>query len=551
MYFDNEQRTIGGIIGYAAKKWGDKTAIFSDARNYTFKEIDELSDKFALGLIKKGIKKGDRIGIWMHNHPEWNIAWFGVAKAGAIGVPLDYWYKPAETQYILWHSEARAVITTESMFGVDFPGMLKQIKPTLPNLEFCIVMGMPSEEWMTSFDEIYALGKEGASAKELQERKSQINERDLVFILYTSGTTGKPKGASLSHRNIIMNAWYTGAGLKVTDKDNVLVPVPYSHCFGNTLALTLTVLRGAAQTPMIKYDPKSALEYIEKHRCTMHHGVPTMFVRELEALKEMRSSGRNMDISCFRTGIIAGAPCPEGLIGRVKDEMGATLLNTYGQTEASPVITQSIIGDEYKYLEAAVGKPIPGIEVKIVDPATNQELPAGVQGELVCRGHCVMDGGYFKQPDKTKEAIDEDGWLHTGDLAHVDEFGYYYITGRLKDMVIVGGFNVFPKIIEDHIIQHPKVREVSVTGIKDYDLGEVVVAAVIAKVGEKLEAVEVVDWCYGKMSSAAVPRYVIVTDNLPVSGRGKVQKFKLQELFTELIKNGQIQKIVPTAARKK
>ena len=546
MYFDMEQKTIGGLISYAAKRWGDKTAVFSDSRNYTFKEIDELSDKFALGLIKKGIKKGDRIGIWMHNHPEWNIAWFGVAKAGAIGVPLDYWYKAPETQYIAWHSEAKAIITTDAMFGVDFPAMVKEIKPSLPNLEFCAIMGKPTEPWMTSFEDIYKLGEGASNSKELAERKSQIKERDLVFILYTSGTTGKPKGASLSHRNIIMNAWYTGAGLKVNDKDNILVPIPYSHCFGNTLALTLAVLRGAAQTPMISYDPKKALEYIEKYKCTAHHGVPTMFVREVEALKEVKR-----DVSSLRTGIIAGAPCPEGLIRRVKDTIGCTLLNTYGQTEASPVITMSIMGDDFAVLNSAVGKPIAGVEVRIVDPATNEELPTGQQGELVCRGHCVMEGGYFKQPDKTKEAIDEGGWLHTGDLATQDEYGYYRITGRIKDMVIVGGFNVFPKIIEDHIIQHPKIQEVSVTGIKDYDLGEIVVAAVIPKNGQSIEPVEIVDWCYGKMSSAAVPRYVIITDKLPISGRGKVQKFKLQEQFNELIKEGKVKKTAPTAAKAK
>lgn len=549
MYFGEKQKTMSGIARYAAEKWGGRPAVKFDDRVISYAELDLASDGFAKGLMALGVKKGDRVGIWMHNHPEWVVAWFGASKAGATMVPLDYWYKAGEAQYILWHSGTSVVITSEPMFKVDFLGMINEIRTELPELKHAVVYGELGDRakngWMTGFGELFEIGKKVSDA-ELEARMDKTVESDIHFILYTSGTTGKPKGASLSHRNVILNAWIGGAGLRVTPEDNILVPVPYSHCFGNTLALTLASLRGACQTPMIAYAPAEALRTIEKQKCTLHHGVPTMFIRELEALKSEK-----FDLSSMRSGFVAGAPCPKEVMVAVREKMGTQLLNVYGQTEASPLITMNRFGDDINTMSTTVGVAIPGVEIRIVDPMTHKEMPCGEQGELACRGHCVMDGGYYKQPDKTAETVDEGGWLYTGDLSVETPYGYYKITGRAKDMVIVGGFNVFPKVIEDHIIRHPKVQDVAVTGAKDFDLGEVVAAAVIPAAGQKIDPVEIVDWCYGEMSSAAVPRYVLIAENLPYSGRGKVQKFKLNDLLNEKMEKGEMVKLKPSKVGKK
>lgn len=544
MYYDLEQRTMGGVIRYAAQRWSDRTAIYWNNNEITFKELDERSQAFAKGLVAKGIQKGDRVGIWMHNHPEWVTAWFGASKIGAVIVPLDYWYKPAEAEYILHHSGARALVISGAMLNVDFPSMLEEIRMRLRGLDLVVSLGNVEREGLISWEELIHYGSD-ISDREMTEIAEEIGEHDTEFILYTSGTTGKPKGVVLSHYNMIRNSWDIGGQLHATEKDNILVPVPYSHAFGNTVALTVAVLRGAAQTPMLDYEPRKALEMIDTYRVTVHIGVPTMFIRELH---EFRKGGFSLET--LRTGIMAGAPCPRDIVEGVLTEMKCTILIAYGQTEASPVITMTSLCDSPEIMAATVGKPLPGIDVLIVDPDTNKLLPLGRQGELVCKGYCVMKGGYFKQPDETKRTV-VDGWLHTGDLGAVDEFGYYRITGRAKDMVIVGGFNVYPRAIEEHIITHPKVKEVSVTGVKDPDLGEVVAAAVIPAEGSTIHPQDIVDYCYGRMSSPSVPRYVTTIDALPITGRGKVQKFKLKELLSAKIESGEIGKLVPAAVKNK
>jgi fatty-acyl-CoA synthase len=375
--------------------------------------------------------------------------------------------------------------------------------------------------------------------------REQIHNHDINFILYTSGTTGRPKGVSLSHYNVIRNAWDVSAILRTTTEDNILVPVPYSHAFGNSMALTLATLRGAAQTPMLQYDPKTALEMIDKYKATMHHGVPTMFIRELEVFRKGKFS-----LKTLRTGIMAGAPCPIEVVKGVLEEMKCNILIAYGLTEASPVITMTQFGDSAEIMATTVGKPLPGVDVRVVDPETYRILQVGEQGEVVCKGYLVMEGGYFKQPDQTEKVM-KYGWLLTGDLGVVDEFGYYKITGRAKDMVIVGGFNVFPRTIEEHIITHPKVQEVAATGVPDEDLGEVVAAAIIPEEGEIVDPQDIIDFCYGQITSAAVPRYITLVKELPYTGRGKVQKFKLKDQLIKLINSGKLHKMVPTKVKKK
>jgi len=543
MYHDLEQRTMGGVIKYAAKQWPERTAIYWEDKKITFKELDELSDSFAKGIVEKGIQKGDRVAIWMHNHPEWIVAWFGISKAGAVIVPLDYWYRPREAEYILHHSGARALVISEPMLKVDFPAMVEEIKPKLRGLQFVVTLGNADRKGLTSWDQLVKAGSD-ISNEEMDEIAKEIGEHDMEFILYTSGTTGRPKGVVLSHYNMIRNAWDVGSILNALEKDNMLVPIPYSHSFGNTLVLTLSVLRGAAQTPMLYYEPRKALDMIDKYGVSIHPGVPTMFIRELQ---EFRKGGYSL--ATLRTGIMAGAPCPIDTVKGVLEEMKCNILIGYGQTEASPVISMTSLSDSPEIMATTIGKPLPGIDVHILDTESHKLLPAGQKGEIVCKGYCVMSYGYYKQPEETKATV-IDGWLHTGDLGWVNEFGYYYITGRAKDMVIVGGFNVFPRIIEEHIITHPKVDEVSAVGVKDPELGEVVAAAVIPSKGNKIEPQEIVDYCYGVISSPSVPRYVSVIDELPISGRGKVKKFELIEKLNEMIEAGELTRIVPTKVKK-
>ncbi len=544
MYYDKEQRTMGGAIRYAAKRWPDNDAIHWKNEKITYKELDTLSEEFAKGLVAKGIQLGDRVGLWMHNHPEWVVAWFGISKIGAIVVPLDYWYKASETEYILSHSGARAIVTSEPMLNVDFLEIIREIRQRLRGLDHIIVHGKTDRSWQTSWEELIEVSN-NVSDSEMDSIREQIHNHDINFILYTSGTTGRPKGVSLSHYNVIRNAWDVSAILRTTTQDNILVPVPYSHAFGNSMALTLATLRGAAQTPMLQYDPKTALEMIDKYKATMHHGVPTMFIRELEVFRKGKFS-----LKTLRTGIMAGAPCPIEVVKGVLEEMKCNILIAYGLTEASPVITMTQIGDSPEIMATTVGKPLPGVDVRVVDPETYRILQVGEQGEVVCKGYLVMEGGYFKQPDQTEKVM-KYGWLLTGDLGVVDEFGYYKITGRAKDMVIVGGFNVFPRTIEEHIITHPKVQEVTATGVPDEDLGEVVAAAIIPEEGESVDPQEILDFCYGQITSAAVPRYVTLVKELPYTGRGKVQKFKLKEQLIELINAGKLQKMVPTKVKEK
>jgi fatty-acyl-CoA synthase len=542
MYHDLEQRTMGGVVRYAAKRWPDRTAIHWEDKKITFKELNELSEEFAKGIVAKGIQKGDRVGLWMHNHPEWIVAWFGISKAGAVIVPLDYWYRPGEAEYILRHSGARALVISEAMLKVEFPAMVEEIKGTLRGLQFVVILGNADREWLTSWEGLVEDGLE-IKDEEMNEIATEIGEHDMEFILYTSGTTGRPKGVVLSHYNMIRNAWDVGSQLNAMEEDNIIIPIPYSHSFGNTLALTLSVLRGAAQTPMLYYDPKKALKMIDKYEVTIHPGVPTMFIRELQEFRK-----GNYSLDTLRTGIMAGAPCPIETVKGVLEEMKCNILIGYGQTEASPVITMTSLSDSPETMATTIGKPLPGIDVHILNTSTHKLLPAGQQGEIVCKGYCVMSYGYFKQPEETKTTV-VDGWLHTGDLGKVDDFGYYYITGRVKDMVIVGGINVFPRIIEEHIITHPKVQEVSAVGVKDPELGEVVAAVIIPLEGNDIEPQEIVDYCYGVISSASVPRYIATVDELPISGRGKVKKFKLQEEVNKMIEAGKISKIVPTKVK--
>ncbi|UCF08273.1 MAG: AMP-binding protein [Thermoplasmata archaeon] len=542
--------TLGETIDRAAIAFPDKEAVCfvcEDERRMTYAELNEEVNRFAGGLVSMGIKAGDKVGLWMQNRPEWIVAWFAVTKMGGILVPMDTWYKSSEAEYILGHSEAVAVITSARFGKNDFPGMLEEIKPKLPKLEHIVVLGDVEDNTtlsgIISYDSVLSKGDDWRENQEYTDRRFQNELDNVAFILYTSGTTGRPKGAMLTHMNIVANAKDAASIMKVTHRDRFLVPVPFSHLFGCVLGVVLTVVHGASMVVMETFEPEDVLKVIEKEQCTICHGVPTMFIRELEVLKV-----RKYDTTSLRTGIIAGAPCPVDTMEGIMNVMKCNICIGYGLTECS-LVTLTRFEDTLAQRVETVGKPLPNVEVRVVDEHHNTR-PTGQMGELACRGYNVMKG-YFKMPKQTKETIDSEGWLYTGDLATADMKGYYRIVGRKKDMVIVGGFNVYPREIEEYLIADPRIQEVAVVGVPDHDMGELVAAVIVPEPGMEITGQEVVDLCYGKMASVKVPRYVFMVEELPISSRGKVQKYKLRgDLGARIEKEG-IAKIVPTEVRLK
>jgi fatty-acyl-CoA synthase len=540
--------TLGETIDRAAIAFPDKEAICyignEDCR-ITYSELNEEVNRFAGGLVKLGIKAGDKISLWMQNRPEWIVAWFAAPKIGAIMVPMDTWYKPSEAEYIMGHSESVAVITSSKFGKSDFLGMLGEIGPNLPNLKHIIVIDEVEEKSspknITSYQTILEMGNDWRENQEYTDRRFQNELDNVAFILYTSGTTGKPKGAMLTHMNIVANAKDAASIMKVTHRDRLLVPVPFSHLFGCVLGVVLTVVHGASIVIMETFEPEDVLKVIEKEQCTICHGVPTMFIRELEVLKV-----RKYDTTSLRTGIIAGAPCPVDTMEGIMNIMKCNICIGYGLTECS-LVTLTRFDDTLEQRVETVGRTLPNVDARIVDENHNP-VPVGEKGELACKGYNVMKG-YFKMPEQTADTIDKEGWLYTGDLATLDEKGYYRIVGRKKDMVIVGGFNVYPREIEEYLIAHPKIQEVAVVGVPDHDLGELVAAVIIPEPDVNITAQEVVDHCYGKMASAKVPRYVFLVEDLPISSRGKVQKYILRDELAQRIEKESLKKIVPTEVK--
>ena len=531
------------LLNRIASENPDNPAILFDGREISYSELFDKANRLAYALFKMGVRRGDKISLWMQNTPEWVITWWAVPMIGAVIVPVDHWYKEIEAKHIIGHSDSKVVITYRSFGKWDFISILKKIKDDLPKLEKVVSVGESERIDGMEFDDLLEMGKGWKKDEDYLEYVKSVNPDDVCLILYTSGTTGTPKGVMLSQFQIIKNAYDQGENLRVTDKDKLVVPVPFSHCFGCVMSITLMACFGGAIAPLLVFNERTALETIERFGCTMIHGTPTMFNREIKLFREEK-----FDTSTLRTGIMAGAPCPEDLMRAVMNEMGANLCITYGLTEASPGITMTSLEDSIEDRVKTVGKPLPDIEVKIVDDK-GREVPRGVVGEIVCRGYNVMKG-YYKAPELTAKTV-RDGWLYTGDLGVMDERGYVTFKGRKKELVIVGGYNVYPIEIESFIRQFEKVHEVAIVGVPDEDLGEVVACAVIPKDGVDLKPEEIVDFCYGKIASAKVPRYVYVTDSLPVSGRGKVQKFKLVEILKEKIERGELKKVVPTALKER
>lgn len=536
--------TIGQLLEDKAEEYPDKEAIIFEDRRITYKELNEQAERLAHFLKKRGIGKGDKVAIWLPNLPEWVVAWFAIPKLGAVVVPTDPWLKSGEIEYMFGDSDTKAVITSEKAGKYNFLDILEKVAPKLDELDTIVLLEGKSDEMPTvNYDDALEEGKGWRDDEEYLSNKETLEPDDVTFILYTSGTTGKPKGVQLTHYQIVKNAHDQGKILHTSDEDKLVIPVPFSHCFGNVMSITLTVVFGGTMLPLLEFHPKKALELVEEEKATMIHGVPTMFIRELELSKE-----GDYDTSSLRTGIMAGSSCPVETMKSVINDLGCNVSITYGLTEASPGVTMTRFDDSIEDRVQTVGRVMPDQEIKVVDDS-GEEVEPGETGELLVKGYNVMVG-YYKEPNQTEETI-ENGWLHTGDLAEMDERGYVKIVGRKKDMVIVGGVNVYPREIEEYLIENPEIQEVAVVGVPDEDLGEVVAAAVVPTENADLTPQDVVDFLYGRVASSKVPRYVSVGVDLPVSGRGKVQKFKLRDNLTEMVEEGELEKIVPSKVKEK
>ena len=536
-------RTLSRVLSDSAASFPDRAAIVFGDRRSTYRELSAEVDRLARGLIELGVEKGDKVGLWMPNIPEWVVVYFAVARIGAVVVPMNTRYKSHEVRYILDDSEATTLFMVDSFVGIDYLPMLAEIRGDLPRLKHVVVLGNAPNGTHRLAD-VLSLGAAHLNDKALARRASAVRPEENVFILYTSGTTGNPKGAMLSHHNMAENAKQVTEVLYASEKDVFLLAVPFFHCFGCVMGILGAITWGAAIVPMPVFKPKEALELVEKERISILYGVPTMFVLELEEVRKGKEDGSRYDVASLRTGIMAGAPCPVEILRGTMEDLRCNIAIAYGLTEASPVITMTQFDDSVERRVETVGRALPGIEVVIADDA-HRPLPQGEMGELACRGYNVMLG-YYNMPDKTDEVIDSDGWLYSGDLATLDEEGYVKIVGRKKDMLITGGFNVYPAEIEEYLFTHHAVQNVSVVGIPDDVMGEVAIAYVIPREGKRIDPQEIVDFCAKEIANFKVPRYVEVVREFPMTQSGKIQKFRLREAAQEALAAGKLKKLSPS-----
>ncbi len=518
--------TIGGNLHRMATRYPASEAIVDvpTGRRWTYEQLDADTDSLASGLLTLGIAKGDRVGIWAPNCAEWVLLQYATAKIGAILVNINPAYRSHELGYVLQQSGIRLLVSAESFRTSDYRAMIDEVRDELSDLEKVIYLG--TVDW----DGLLVTGI-AASDDALFTRAATLAFDDPINIQYTSGTTGFPKGATLSHHNILNNGFFIGEGCRYTESDRVCVPVPFYHCFGMVLGNLACTTHGACIViPAPGFDAAATLAAVQAEKCTSLYGVPTMFIAEL-ALPDFAS----YDLSSLRTGIMAGSPCPVEVMKRVLSEMHmAEVEICYGMTETSPVSTQTGADDDMERRVATVGRVHPHVEIKVIDPETGMVLPRGGHGELCTRGYSVMLG-YWNEPDKTAEAIDPGRWMHTGDLAVMDEAGYLNIVGRIKDMVIRGGENIYPREVEEFLYTHPDIEDVQVIGVPDARYGEELCAWVKLRSGSTLDAEQVREFCTGRIAHYKIPRYVRVTEEFPMTVTGKVQKFKMRETsITEL-----------------
>jgi fatty-acyl-CoA synthase len=536
-------RTIGDVLRETARKYPHRTAaVFSsqDVR-WSWRELDALVDRAACGLLALGFRRGDHFGVWATNVPEWVVLQFATARIGVVLVTINPSYRTPELAYVLEQAQLRGLALIDQFKTTDYFAALHQAVPELatrpagelgstkfPHLQWIITLRGAEQPGTITWAQLLARG-EPISAQQLHEAEQGLSCSDPINIQYTSGTTGFPKGAMLSHRNVLLNAYYAGLNQQLSSQDSICIPVPLYHCFGCVLGTLCSIVYGAAMVfPAETFQAAATLQAIERERSTAVYGVPTMFITMLE-----HPDFPQRRLKSLRTGIMAGSPCPIELMKRVARDMGAAQMTIgYGQTEASPLMTQTRVDDSLELRVASVGTALPGVEVKIVDPETGRDLDDSHSGELCCRGHNVMLG-YFNLPEKTAEAIDAEGWLHSGDLGKREPNGYFHVTGRLRDLIIRGGENVYPREIEEVLYQHPDVEEVQVIGVPDRKFGEEVMAWVRLRSGRTATAEQLKTFCQGKLAHFKVPHYWKFVDAFPSTVTGKIQKYRMREISIE------------------
>jgi fatty-acyl-CoA synthase len=522
--------TIGEALDRAAAAWPDSLALVSRHQGirWTWAELNAQANRIAAGLLARGFQKGDRIGIWAPNCAEWAVTQFATAKAGLILVTINPAYRLSEVEYALNKVGCVGLITAVSFKSSDYVGMLRELGPArLQSLRLMVTLGEAAHEGFVRWDDLAIAPDAGT----LAAVAATLDRNDAINIQFTSGTTGFPKGAALTHRNILNNGYFTGRIIKLTPVDRVCIPVPLYHCFGMVLGNLACLTSGAAMVfPGEAFDPRLALEAVEAEGCTALYGVPTMFITILNHPDFAR-----FNVSTLRTGIMAGSPCPITTMREVISKLNMHEVTIgYGMTETSPLTTQTATDDPLEERVSTVGRVHPHAEARIVGPDGNT-LPRGEQGEYCARGYAVMLG-YWDDPEKTAEAIDSEGWMHSGDLATMDENGYVRITGRIKDMIIRGGENIYPREIEEFLLSHPAIADAQVFGVPDEKFGEEVCCWVIAKAGASIEAADVVAHCKGQIAHYKVPRHIRVVEAFAMTVTGKAQKFEMRKIMEAELK---------------
>ncbi len=537
--------TVGDLLEDVAKRFPDRNAITYTDRDYkrSWKEFNEEVNRTAKGFIKIGVKKGDHVAIWATNTPEWLITMFATAKIGAVLVTVNTNYKVFELEYLLRQSDSKVLVMNSGFKDANYVNIINDLCPNLKNskpneyndealpfLKSVIFTDEDTPAGMMNFKELKEPCDEEID-KIFEEMVKNNDPHDVINIQYTSGTTGFPKGVMLTHYNIVNNGKNIGDNMKFTEEDRLCIVVPFFHCFGLVLAILACVTHASSMVPVDFFSPLKVLDAIANEKCTAFHGVPTMYIALLE-----QPTFKDYDLSNLRTGIMAGSPCPIKVMQQVVDEMNMSEITIcYGQTEAAPVCTQTNVEDSLDHRVSTVGRCLKGVEAKIVDPETGKDCPPGVQGEFCARGYNIMRG-YYKMEEATKQAIDEDGWLHTGDLSICDEDGYYKITGRIKDMIIRGGENIYPKEIEEFIYTIPQVKDVQVIGVPSKVYGEEVMACVILKDDVIFSEDDLKAAVKANMARHKVPSYVAFVDGFPMNAAGKIMKYKMREWAVDHLK---------------
>jgi len=549
-----QEITIGDMLDATASRipYNECMVATEYGIRLTWRQFSEKTDELARGLLALGIKKGDHVAMWATNVPEWMLTFYATAKIGAVLVTVNTNYKLFELEYLLNQSDASTLILISGfkdsnyvehvnrlcpMLADSAPGQL--YNPKLPHLKRVIYVGESAgtPPGMLHFDELYSLARE-VSPEDQKALQASLSCFDIINMQYTSGTTGFPKGVMLTHHNILNNGQFLGDRMRFTDQDRLLIVVPLFHCFGCVLGLMSCLTHGVTVVLMEAFNPLREMEMLVAERCTAVHGVPTMFIAMLEHPEFCR-----FDFSRLRTGIMAGSPCPVKTMSDAVELMHMSEITiVFGQTESSPGMTQTTPDDPLELRVSTIGRLLPHTEGKIIDPKTGIEQPRGIQGEILTRGYLIMRG-YYKMPEATRQAIDEQGWLHTGDIGTQDENGYFKITGRLKDMIIRGGENIYPREIEEFLYTHEAVRDVQVVGVPDLKYGEEICAFIIPREGKRITGEEVISFVKAGLSRFKSPRYALFVDSFPMTASGKIQKYKLRDMAIDLLNLGDAEHI--------